>query len=168
MGPSSSRPCSSIALDLEPLWVVAPAGHDPRSWQYAFLKRKSAGAWRRMVPVHMLRLQLPEYVGDSGGMRAYFKRADWDVAEDGLIYNNPTWHAGFVARLAGKVARNRGLSKAQRSVVSKARLLRDVYYSEQGMQGPDYVDLGVAHDACIVLYEALSGRKMPPLPLTAP
>ena len=72
------------------------------------------------------------YVNDEktfGELRVYFNTDDWDVNVDGLIYTDD----GFEIDLRNFLALH-GLNNL------------DVGYSEQGMQGDDYVSLDVGAD----------------------
>ena len=61
-----------------------------------------------------------------GELRVYFDTDTWDVREDGLIYTD------------------RGFLKELREFLDAHGLVgKDVSYSEQGMQGDDYVSLDV-------------------------
>ena len=64
---------------------------------------------------------------DFGELCVYFNTDDWDVREDGLIYTDSNFLAELNAFLAAQ-----GLAEAE--------------YSEQGMQGDDYVSLDVDGD----------------------
>ena len=69
------------------------------------------------------------YLNDEdtfGELRVYFDRATWSVYNDGLIYTD----LGFMTDLRNFLALH-GLNNL------------DVDYSEQGMQGVDYVSLDV-------------------------
>ena len=63
---------------------------------------------------------------DFGELRVYFNTRDWDVHKDGLIYTD----SGFMTDLRNFLTLQ-GLDNL------------DVDYSEQGMQGNDYVSLDV-------------------------
>jgi hypothetical protein len=63
---------------------------------------------------------------DFGELRVYFDTQSWDVNEDGLIYTDSLFLAMLRERLA-----ECGFDAT------------DVTYSEQGMQGDDYVSLDV-------------------------
>ena len=72
------------------------------------------------------------YVADDkefGELRVYFNTEDWDVDNDGLIYTDSGWLVDLRNFLALQ-----GLDNL------------DVEYSEQGMQGDDYVSLDVGAD----------------------
>lgn len=65
-------------------------------------------------------------VGTWGELRVHFDTKSWDVNDDGLIYTDKE----FLDELRGYLELN-GLDDS------------DVHYSEQGMQGDDYVSLDV-------------------------
>jgi hypothetical protein len=78
--------------------------------------------------VRILGLNVP-YVndeGDFGELRVYFDTETWNVDKDGLIYTDRAFLKDFQNLLTGM-----GLAG------------NDVSYSEQGMQGDDYVSLDV-------------------------
>ena len=90
------------------------------------------GYWSNVAkPVQITDMRVA-YVNDErdfGELRVYFDTNTWDVDTDGLIYTDKQFMSGLrkaltAATLAGK----------------------DVDYSEQGMQGDDYVscDVGAA------------------------
>lgn len=66
--------------------------------------------------------------GDFGELRVYFNTDDWDVNTDGLIYTD----AGFYTDL--------------QQFIKQHGLVVDLCYSEQGMQGDDYVSLDVGKE----------------------
>ena len=73
-----------------------------------------------------------EYEDDKtifGEFRVYFNTEDWDTSEDGLIYTDK----GFLRELR-EFLNAHGLPG------------KDVCYSEQGMQGDDYVSLDAGTD----------------------
>jgi len=63
---------------------------------------------------------------DFGELKVYFDEATWDVETDGLIYTDDQFLSELLAFLS-----NGGFNSI------------DVSYSEQGMQGYDYVSLDV-------------------------
>lgn len=75
------------------------------------------------------------YVGEScyfGELRVKFDVADWDVSKHGLIYTDSQWL--------------RELRKYLLTVGFTAREVELVSYSEQGMQGDNYVSLDVCEE----------------------
>ena len=87
------------------------------------------GYWSRTVKnVRIVDMRLG-YLNDErtfGELRVYFDRATWNVSKDGLIYTDH----GFMTDLRNFLALQ-GLNNL------------DVDYSEQGMQGDNYVSLDV-------------------------
>lgn len=69
---------------------------------------------------------------DFGELVAYFDTSTWDVTENGLIYTDPRWIDEF-----------RGL---MRSLGFTRKACEDITYSEQGMQGNNYVSMDVGTD----------------------
>ncbi len=63
---------------------------------------------------------------DFGELRVYFDRSTWDVNEDGLIYTDSLF-----------------LTMLREKLTEIGFVGSDVDYSEQGMQGDDYVSLHV-------------------------
>lgn len=96
------------------------------------LHTEGDGYWSSVKkPVVVTRISLP-YVNDEdnfGELRVYFDTASWNVSNDGLIYTD----SRFLDELRG--------------VLSKAGYAgHDPDYSEQGMQGRNYVSLDVGKD----------------------
>ena len=99
------------------------------------------GYWSRVAkPVHITDMQLG-YVAedkDFGELRVYFNTKFWDVNVDGLIYTDS------------------GFYKDLQVFIKEHGLAVDLCYSEQGMQGDDYVSLDVGADF-IASWEAKFG-----------
>ena len=99
------------------------------------------GYWSRTAKaVEIVDMRLG-YVADDkdfGELCVYFNTADWDVNKDGLIYTDKEFLHELNAFLV-----EQGLCA--------------VSYSEQGMQGDDYVSLDV-EDEFIALWEAKFGE----------
>jgi hypothetical protein len=92
------------------------------------LNTSGGGYWsntKTAVRVTDLRLDL---IDDEpfGELRVYFDTATWDVYSQGLIYTDSGFFAGLKQHLESQ-----GLD------------VSDISYSEQGMQGTDYVSLDV-------------------------
>jgi hypothetical protein len=66
---------------------------------------------------------------DFGELRVYFDTTTWNTQDSGLIYTDKQW-----------------LRDLQRFLISQGLTGMDVDYSEQGMQGDDYVSLDVGID----------------------
>ena len=75
---------------------------------------------------------------EFGELCVYFNTEDWDVNKDGLIYTDD----GFYADL--------------QAFIKQHGLVVDLCYSEQGMQGDDYVSLDVGAEF-IASWEAKFG-----------
>ena len=96
------------------------------------------GYWSNVAKaVHVTDMQLA-YINDErdfGELRVYFNTKFWDVNTDGLIYTD----SNFIEEL--------------RDFLITHELSDDVDYSEQGMQGDNYVSLDVS-EAFIKLWDA--------------
>jgi hypothetical protein len=95
------------------------------------LKTSGGGYWsntQTQVRVTDLRLDLIDDDDEEpfGELRVYFDTATWDVNSHGLIYTDPGFFAGLKQYLESQ-----GIN------------ITDISYSEQGMQGTDYVSLDV-------------------------
>ena len=99
------------------------------------------GYWSNVAkPVRIVDMRLG-YVSDDkefGELCVYFNTEDWDVEVDGLIYTD----SGFYADL--------------QEFIKQQGLVVDLCYSEQGMQGDDYVSLDVGAEF-IASWEAKFG-----------
>lgn len=92
------------------------------------LKTGGNGLWSnkvKQVKVEGLALAYENDEGNFGELRVYFDTKSWDVEKDGLIYTDSV----FLRELWG--------------ALYDAGYSTDVSYSEQGMQGDDYVSLDV-------------------------
>jgi hypothetical protein len=93
------------------------------------------GLWtqfEKTVTVVRVELVYVNEEGDFGELRAYFDTRTWDCNETGLIYTDPRWMDEF-----------RGL---MRSMGFTRSACDDITYSEQGMQGDNYVSMDVGAD----------------------
>ena len=97
-------------------------------------KTDGKGFWSgkvKAVKINRVRLAyIDEDTGDFGELRAYFDPKEWDVDNDGLIYTDMMWKHSFLTCMENVL----GFSP-------DATL--DVSYSEQGMQGENYVSMDV-------------------------
>ena len=93
------------------------------------LKTSGDGYWSNVAKdVRLVGIDL-SYINDEetfGELRVYFDTTSWNVNEDGLIYTDRL----FLDLLGGEL-----LGAGLNSI--------DVQYSEQGMQGDNYVSLDV-------------------------
>ena len=89
------------------------------------------GYWSNVSkPVRITDMQLG-YISDEldfGELRVYFDTKTWNVDEDGLIYTDSQFKQDLM------------------QFVKQHGLVVDLCYSEQGMQGDDYVSLDVGKD----------------------
>ena len=88
------------------------------------------GYWSRTakaVEIVDMRINYVNDEKDFGELCVYFNTADWDVNKDGLIYTDSEF-----------------LHELNEFLVAQG--LAAVSYSEQGMQGDDYVSLDVEGD----------------------
>jgi hypothetical protein len=100
------------------------------------------GFWNRVEKdVRIVRLDLVAahpskffyyYSQGSFELRAYWDKRTWNVNKNGLIYTDKLWFTTFRKSLI-----DLGFS---------GKALRSVGYSEQGMQGDDYVSMDVVND----------------------
>ena len=96
------------------------------------------GLWSRAAKPVLIKDMRLVYVNDEkdfGELRVYFDTAFWDVNVDGLIYTDPQ----FIADL--------------RDFLITRELSDDVDYSEQGMQGDNFVSCDVG-EGFIKLWDA--------------
>ena len=69
---------------------------------------------------------------DFGELCARFDTRDWDIHKDGMIYTDRRWIEEFRALM--------------KTLGFSPRAIADIDYSEQGMQGYNYVSLDVGED----------------------
>jgi len=69
---------------------------------------------------------------DFGELRAYFNTGDWNCNQHGLIYTDKIWLNEFRALM--------------RSLGFTRNAVNDIEFSEQGMQGEDYVSMDVGQE----------------------
>lgn len=104
------------------------------------LNTSGIGFWSneaRPVTTTHIALAYENDEGDFGELRVYFDTNTWDVDEHGLIYTDK----GFIKDLRKALAEH-GFAGF------------DADYSEQGMQGDNYVSLDVGRDFIRSYYEA--------------
>ena len=96
-------------------------------------KTDGRGYWSntvKTVPINRVRLAYIDEDGTFGELRAYFDTKEWDVDADGLIYTDMMWKHSFLTCMENVM----GFSPDA---------ILDVSYSEQGMQGENYVSMDV-------------------------
>ena len=96
------------------------------------LNTGGGGYWsntQRAVRITDMKLGYLSDEGDFGELRVYFDTKTWDVNEQGLIYTD------------------RKFERELREFLDTQGLVgKDVSYSEQGMQGVDYVSMDVSEN----------------------
>lgn len=96
------------------------------------LRTDGSGLWSstaKLVQIVGLDMGYRDEDDEFGELRVYFNTKDWDVMEEGLIYTDDN----FIYEL-------------DQALTKLGLAGNDVDYSEQGMQGDDYVscDVGAA------------------------
>jgi len=89
------------------------------------------GLWSKVkgsVEITDMRLGYVDEYRDFGELCVYFNTEHWDVNVDGLIYTDKTFRQDLI-----QFCKEHGL-------------VVDLCYSEQGMQGDDYVSFDVGRD----------------------
>lgn len=98
----------------------------------AYCSTNGTGFWssaKRNVKVLQIAVACVSKDQKFGELRASFDTSDWSTSELGLIYTDPLWIRDFRSLLE-----RFGFTTAAAN---------DVGYSEQGMQGDDYVSMDV-------------------------
>lgn len=115
-------------------------------------KTDGNGYWSIQIKtVRIIRVELA-YVSDDkdfGELRAYFDTRDWDVDNDGLIYSDMGWKHTF-------------LTCMEKEFGFSPDAILDVSYTEQGMQGTDFVSMDVGQqflNECNALYRFAVHRE---------
>ena len=107
----------------------------------AVLSTDGSGYWSEVAKdVKVIGYAIP-YINDEqdfGELRVYFDVKTWDVNKDGLIYTDRQFEKELVALFT------------QLGMVGS-----DISYSEQGMQGDNYVSLDIGE----AFIRSLDGRK---------
>jgi hypothetical protein len=119
------------------------------SWQ---LHTSGDGHWSnssQLVKVVRVELAYQNDEGDFGELRAYFDTMSWDCNKHGLIYTDSKWLNEFRAMM--------------RTLGFTSRACDDISYSEQGMQGNDYVSMDVCDQFMLEaepMYRFIINRQM--------
>jgi hypothetical protein len=110
-----------------------------------------SGYWSstaKFVTVNRVRLAYLDKECDFGELRAYFDPAEWDVDNDGLIYTDRAWMQGF--------------QECMKTVGFSDEAVEAISYSEQGMQGDNFVSMDVTGAfvrECEALYRFTINRQ---------
>jgi hypothetical protein len=114
-------------------------------------RTNGTGYWspkQKFVTINRIELAYVDDEEQFGELRAYFDPAEWDIDNDGLIYSDMGWKASFLTCLE-----TMGFS---------TDAILHVSYSEQGMQGGNYVSMDVGSDfiqECEALYRFVINRQ---------
>jgi len=114
-------------------------------------RTNGTGYWspkQKFVTINRIELAYVDDEEQFGELRAYFDPAEWDIDNDGLIYSDMGWKASFL-----KCLETMGFS---------TDAILHVSYSEQGMQGGNYVSMDVGGDfiqECEALYRFVINRQ---------
>ena len=95
----------------------------------ATLNTDGTGLWSDVAKAVTITAISVPYVNDEkdfGELCVHFDTATWNVDEDGLIYTDPQF-----------------LKELEQALQAQGYDTSDVSYSEQGMQGDDYVSLDI-------------------------
>lgn len=110
------------------------------------------GYWSKAVktvPINRVALAYVDDQGTFGELRAYFDPKEWDVDNDGLIYSDMGWKHSF-------------LTCMEKQFGFSPDAILDLSYSEQGMQGENYVSMDVGEQfilECNALYRFAVHRE---------
>jgi hypothetical protein len=86
-------------------------------------------ATAKFITIDRVALNYLNDEGDFVELRAHFKTAEWDIDNHGLIYTDRAWIHSF-----RQCMKTLGFSDAA---------VKDINYSEQGMQGETFVSMDV-------------------------
>ncbi len=99
--------------------------------QKVFFNTDGSGYWSNVakaVEITDMRLGYLDEEREYGELGVYFNTDTWDVNKDGLIYTDRQFRIDLM------------------EFIKQHGLVVDLCYSEQGMQGEDYVSLDVGKD----------------------
>lgn len=110
------------------------------------------GYWSKVsqcVRINRVKLfVIEDQFGGWGELRAYFDVKDWNVENDGLIYTDDIWMRSF--------------RTCMETLGFSDEALQDIHYSEQGMQGDNYVSMDVTETfirECEAVYRFVVNQK---------
>jgi len=110
--------------------------------QEVTLNTDGSGYWSRAqkaVRIVNMDIGYINHDHDFGELRVYFNTEDWDVQKDGLIYTDKQFMTEFKAFLDAQ-----GLPG------------EDISYSEQGMQGDNYVSMDILSAKFLTAWDSMS------------
>lgn len=108
-------------------------------------KTDGKGYWSskvKTVKINRVHLAYIDDEGTFGELCAYFDHKEWDVNNDGLIYSDMGWKHTFLTCMENEFGFG-------------PDAILDISYSEQGMQGENYVSMDVGKQfilECDALY----------------
>ena len=97
------------------------------------LHTDGSGYWsqaKQAVTISELSLNYFSLEDDVGELIAHFPKSSWDTNKNGLIYTDDLW----IKEFRDELCKSYGISREE---------AEDIRYSEQGMQGNDYVSMDV-------------------------
>jgi hypothetical protein len=96
-------------------------------------KTNGKGLWSTSkVDVLVTELSVNKYNDKFGELKAFYNPQNWDIQNQGLIYTDPNWLKELKEHLKTK-----GFTDSE---------VNDISYSEQGMQGDDFVSMDIGGD----------------------
>ena len=110
------------------------------------------GRWSNTAKTVRINRVALAYVSDDhdfGELRAYFDPREWDVNNDGLIYSDMGWKHSFLTCMESYFGFG-------------PDAILDVSYTEQGMQGSDFVSMDVGEQfllECNAFYRFVVHRE---------
>ena len=103
---------------------------------------------RKSIRINRVAIDSVSDNGEYGELRAYFDESEWNVESDGLIYSDQAWMKSFRSCMA--------------TLGFSVQALAAISYTEQGMQGTEYVSLDVGRDfliQCTPLYRFIFTKE---------
>jgi hypothetical protein len=103
---------------------------------------------RKSIRINRVAIASVSDDGEYGELRAYFDESEWNVESDGLIYSDQAWMKSFRSCMA--------------TLGFSVQALAAISYTEQGMQGTEYVSLDVGRDfliQCTPLYRFIFTKE---------
>jgi hypothetical protein len=117
--------------------------------QRFYLETNGQGYWSNVateVEIEDVRVAYINDEQDFGELRVYFATSDWDVNTNGLIYTDKLFMQQFKQFLE--------------QFGFTANELKNLSYSEQGMQGDNYVSMDLCSAGIINKFKTLEGANV--------